>query len=309
MVCCSCCILFVASDNTMGNTKYAFVEFTSVAAAEKAISLNGALCGDRPMKIGKANNPIIKSPAIIQQMKAAGVPLTAETLGTTGPANIINGSGATPASNSNSAPPAVEVADSETQRRIQEAMAKVQAAAQKVTAKVNVLELGIAVTPEVLAAFNSAAPPTTTTTIDNAAATTTNGESTTEAKEGEKDKHKDKSSRRRSRSREDRSSRRHRSTSRSASGSRSPSRSHKSSSSSSRRHRDRSPSRDRHRRRRDSRSPRRRRSPSFDRYRDDYYVSQTVSYKCLRCVRSNIQTDVCFCWALCMFCLAFRTRS
>jgi len=44
-------------------TRYAFVEFKEQASAIVAMSLSGATLGDRVIKVGKANNPIVKPPS------------------------------------------------------------------------------------------------------------------------------------------------------------------------------------------------------------------------------------------------------
>jgi len=57
-------ILFckVAGDVVSG-IRYGFVEFKDLAAAAAAQALSGTMVGDRAIKVGKANNPIVKTPS------------------------------------------------------------------------------------------------------------------------------------------------------------------------------------------------------------------------------------------------------
>lgn len=60
-------ILFtkIAGSNDQAS-RYGFIEFKELSGAQRALSLNGTQLGDRSIKVGKANNPIVKPSSMIQ---------------------------------------------------------------------------------------------------------------------------------------------------------------------------------------------------------------------------------------------------
>lgn len=60
-------ILFtkIAGSNDQAS-RYGFIEFKELSGAQRALSLNGTQLGDRNIKVGKANNPIVKPSSMIQ---------------------------------------------------------------------------------------------------------------------------------------------------------------------------------------------------------------------------------------------------
>jgi len=49
----------MAGDNAQG-VRYAFIEFKAIDSAVTAQGLTGTVIGDRPIKVGKADNPIVR---------------------------------------------------------------------------------------------------------------------------------------------------------------------------------------------------------------------------------------------------------